>query len=76
VPSSVSTSCVSSVCSPGEPVGIYPGEIPALIGQAFAVAQQHGLTITALADELRVTLPRLRLLLGQADQRPNLQLVQ
>jgi Zn-dependent peptidase ImmA (M78 family)/transcriptional regulator with XRE-family HTH domain len=58
-----------------EPVGTYPGEIPALIGQAFDVAQQNGLTITALADELRITLPRLRLLLGQADQRPSLQLV-
>jgi Zn-dependent peptidase ImmA (M78 family)/transcriptional regulator with XRE-family HTH domain len=58
-----------------EPVGTYPGEIPALVGQAFAVAEQHGLTMTALADELRLTLPRLRLLLGQSDQRPNLQLV-
>ncbi len=58
-----------------EPVGTYPGEIPALIGQAFAVAEQHGLTMAALAGELRITLPRLRLLLGQADQRPNLQLV-
>lgn len=59
-----------------EPVATYPGEIPALIGQAFAVAQQHGLTISALADQLRISLPRLRLLLGQPDQRPNLQLVE
>ena len=58
-----------------EPVETYPGEIPALVGQAFAVAEQHGLTIAALADDLRITRPRLRLLLGQADQRPNLQLV-
>lgn len=59
-----------------EPVGTYPGEIPALIGQAFTVAQEHGLTMPALANELQITLPRLRLLLGQGDQRPNLQLVQ
>jgi len=58
-----------------DPVGTYPGEIPALIGQAFAVAQEHGLTPLALAHELQITLPRLRLLLGQSDQRPNLQLV-
>lgn len=58
-----------------EPVEAYPGEMPALIGQAFDVAQKNGLTLAALADELRITLPRLRLLLGQADQRPSLQLV-
>jgi len=28
-----------------EPVGTYPGEVPALISQAFSVAQQHGLTV-------------------------------
>ena len=58
-----------------EPVGTYPGEVPALLGQAFSVAEQHGLTMTSLANELRITLPRLRLLLGQADLRPDLQLV-
>ena len=58
-----------------EPVGSYPGEVPALLGQAFSVAEQHGLTMTSLANELRITLPRLRLLLGQADLRPDLQLV-
>lgn len=58
-----------------EPVSTYPGEIPALVSQAFAVAQEHGLTLSALAHELRITLPRLRLLLGQGDNRPNLRLV-
>ncbi len=58
-----------------EPVEGYPGEIPTLLGKAFVVAEQHGLTLPALAGELRLTLPRLRLLLGQPDSRPDLRLV-
>jgi Zn-dependent peptidase ImmA (M78 family)/transcriptional regulator with XRE-family HTH domain len=60
-----------------EPVEGYPGEIPIMISRAFEVAEQNGLTMTALARELKVTLPRLRLLLGDADgdTRPQLQIV-
>lgn len=58
-----------------DPVEGYPGEIPALLSQAFAVAEQHGLTLPRLADELKITLPRLRMLLAQPDRRPTLRLV-
>jgi Zn-dependent peptidase ImmA (M78 family)/transcriptional regulator with XRE-family HTH domain len=58
-----------------EPIESYPGEVPTLLAKAFAVAEQHGLTLPMLAGELRLTLPRLRLLLGQPDSRPNLRLV-
>jgi Zn-dependent peptidase ImmA (M78 family)/transcriptional regulator with XRE-family HTH domain len=60
-----------------EPVDGYPGEIPVLISRAFALAEGNGLTRAALARELTYPLPRLRLLLGdaQAAVRPHLQLV-
>jgi Zn-dependent peptidase ImmA (M78 family) len=60
-----------------EPVDGYPGEIPILISCAFALAEQNGLTMAALARELTYPLPRLRLLLGdaEADARPQLRLV-
>jgi Zn-dependent peptidase ImmA (M78 family)/DNA-binding transcriptional regulator YiaG len=60
-----------------EPVDKYPGEVPALITRAYALAEEHGLTMPALAQELSYRLPRLRLLLGQetADIRPQLRLV-
>ncbi len=60
---------------PTEAVDGYPGEIPVLLSKAYAVAERHGLTLTELADELKLTLPRLRLLLGHPDNRPALQLV-
>jgi Zn-dependent peptidase ImmA (M78 family)/transcriptional regulator with XRE-family HTH domain len=60
-----------------EPVDGYPGEVPVLISRAFALAEENGLTMTALARELTYPLPRLRLLLGdaQAAVRPQLRLV-
>lgn len=59
-----------------EPVRDYPGEIPVLLQRACALAEQHGLTQAALADELGIRLPRLRLLLGDSDDtRPQLKLV-
>lgn len=53
----------------------FPGEIPALLTGAFAVAASMGCTLNELADELTYTLPRLRLLLGDPDTRPELRLV-
>jgi Zn-dependent peptidase ImmA (M78 family)/transcriptional regulator with XRE-family HTH domain len=60
-----------------EPVDGYPGEIPVLISRAFALAEENGLTMATLARELTYPLPRLRLLLGdaQAAVRPQLRLV-
>jgi hypothetical protein len=60
-----------------EPVEGYLGEIPVMISRAFMLAQDNGLTMTALARELTCPLPRLRLLLGdaEADARPQLRLV-
>ena len=60
-----------------EPVDGYPGEIPVMIGRAFELAEQNGLTMAALARELTFPLPRLRLLLGdaEADTRPKLRLI-
>ena len=46
-----------------------------LLRKAFEVAERHGLTMPTLADELKLTLPRLRLLLGETDARPALHLV-
>ena len=65
-----------SVASLGEMDG-YPGEIPVLISRAFALAEDNGLTRAALARELTYPLPRLRLLLGDAEAtvRPHLWLV-
>lgn len=58
-----------------ESVRGYPGEIPILISKAYALAEEHGLTLGQLADELKITRARLRLLLGQPDTRPALRLV-
>jgi Zn-dependent peptidase ImmA (M78 family)/transcriptional regulator with XRE-family HTH domain len=61
-----------------QPVNEFPGEVPVLISRAYDLAEEHGLTMAALAQELGYRLPRLRLLLGQetADSRPQLRLVQ
>ncbi|QHE73737.1 ImmA/IrrE family metallo-endopeptidase (plasmid) [Rhodococcus sp. ZPP] len=58
-----------------ESVQGYPGEIPALLRSAFEMAETNGLTLKELATDLRLNLPRLRLLLGQGDTRPKLTLV-
>jgi Zn-dependent peptidase ImmA (M78 family)/DNA-binding XRE family transcriptional regulator len=58
-----------------EPVTRYPGEIPMLLRRAFELAEANGLSLRDLADELKIKLPRLRLLLGQEDPRPQLRLV-
>lgn len=58
-----------------ESVQGYPGEVPALLRAAFEMAEAHGTSLKNLAAELRITLPRLRLLLGQGDTRPQLKLI-
>ncbi|MBL7491519.1 ImmA/IrrE family metallo-endopeptidase [Frankia sp. AgB1.9] len=58
-----------------EPPAGYPGELPALLSQAFDLACDHGLTITELARELAWTVPRVRQMLGIEMQRPVLRLL-
>ncbi|MEU7764468.1 ATP-binding cassette domain-containing protein [Nocardia sp. NPDC049190] len=59
-----------------DPATNYPGEVPSLLAKAFELAESNGsLTAAKLAHELRWNLPRLRLLLGQPDERPVLRLV-
>jgi Zn-dependent peptidase ImmA (M78 family)/transcriptional regulator with XRE-family HTH domain len=60
---------------PPEPVDGYPGEIPCLLGRAFGLAEDNGLSVRELAAELAWPLPRVRLLLGIEDSRPELRLV-
>jgi Zn-dependent peptidase ImmA (M78 family)/transcriptional regulator with XRE-family HTH domain len=61
---------------PPEPVVNYPGEVPSLLAKAFTLAEEHRLlTLVGLARELQWRVPRLRLLLGQVDERPALRLV-
>lgn len=58
-----------------EPVGGYPGEIPKVLASAFGLAEQHGLTLRELAEELAWPMSRVRQLLGLVNQRPSLRLV-
>jgi Zn-dependent peptidase ImmA (M78 family)/transcriptional regulator with XRE-family HTH domain len=58
-----------------EPITTYPGETPTLLNRAFELAEQHGLSMRGLADELAWPLSRVRELLGQADTRPALRLM-
>ena len=41
-----------------------------LISKAYALAEEHGLTLGQLTDDLKITRARLRLLLGQPDTDP------
>ncbi|WP_226366985.1 ImmA/IrrE family metallo-endopeptidase [Pseudonocardia sp. ICBG162] len=59
-----------------EPVTAYPGEVPTLLRSAFDLAEQHGLTVPDLADELAWKPELVRSRLGMADSRPTLTLVQ
>jgi Zn-dependent peptidase ImmA (M78 family)/transcriptional regulator with XRE-family HTH domain len=61
---------------PDQPITAYPGETPSLLGTAFELAEQNGLTLAHLAQELAWPLQRVRQLLGQDQGRPSLRLVQ
>ncbi|PQP14046.1 DNA-binding protein [Rhodococcus opacus] len=58
-----------------EPVDGYPGEIPVLLTRAFKLAEDNGLSLKDLAAELSFKIPRLRLLLGEPNTRPQLHLI-
>jgi transcriptional regulator with XRE-family HTH domain len=60
---------------PSQPITSYPGETPCLLGQAYDLAEENGLTVAALAAELAWPLPRVRELLGRNQERPTLRLV-
>lgn len=58
-----------------DPTSAYPGEVPALLNKAAELASDHGASVPALAEALRMTPSQVRDLLGQPDQRPVLRLV-
>lgn len=60
---------------PDEPITSYPGETPCLLGQAYNLAEQHGLVISDLAAQLAWPGSRVRELLGHGHARPALRLV-
>jgi Zn-dependent peptidase ImmA (M78 family)/transcriptional regulator with XRE-family HTH domain len=58
-----------------DPTSAYPGEMPTLLKKAAELAGDHGAGIPALAEALRLTAAQVRDLLGEADERPVLRLV-
>jgi Zn-dependent peptidase ImmA (M78 family)/transcriptional regulator with XRE-family HTH domain len=58
-----------------QPVYQFPGEVPVLLKEAVALAESRGLSIVALAKELAWKPSRVRLFLGDVDDRPVLTLV-
>ncbi len=46
-----------------------------MLKRAFALANEHGLKITTLAEELQWPITRLRQILDWSDERPVLRLV-
>ncbi|MGH3615553.1 MAG: ImmA/IrrE family metallo-endopeptidase [Pseudonocardia sp.] len=58
-----------------EPITTYPGETPTLLSSAYDLAEQHGLTLAKLADELAWPIKTVRSRLGHHIQRPTLSLV-
>jgi Zn-dependent peptidase ImmA (M78 family)/DNA-binding XRE family transcriptional regulator len=60
---------------PDQPITSYPGETPCLLGQAYDLAEQNGLTLAELARELAWPVSRVRELLGREQGRPTLRLV-
>lgn len=57
------------------PVEQHPGEVPAMLQGAFRLAEDHGLSLNALSEELALKPGRVRMLLGYEDQRPELRMV-
>lgn len=58
-----------------DPVTSFPGEVPSLLREALALAEDHGLTRAELAAELGWTSRHLSEVLGEDDPRPTLRLV-
>jgi Zn-dependent peptidase ImmA (M78 family)/transcriptional regulator with XRE-family HTH domain len=58
-----------------DPTNAYPGEVPTLLTKAAELAAGHGAPAPALAEVLKLSPAQVRDLLGQADQRPMLRVV-
>ncbi len=58
-----------------DPSSAYPGEVPALLTAAAELAADHGAGVPALAEALKMSAKQVRDLLGEADRRPVLRLV-
>ncbi|MFI8633582.1 ImmA/IrrE family metallo-endopeptidase [Microbacterium sp. NPDC077663] len=58
-----------------DPTNSYPGEVPSLLKRAAELAGDHGVTVPALAEALRLPPALVRDLLGNEDSRPVLRLV-
>lgn len=58
------------------PIRQYDGEVPSMLTAAYELAEQRGITVASLAEQLRWKPARVRQLLGQEeDPRPALRLV-
>jgi Predicted Zn peptidase len=58
-----------------DPTSAYPGEMPSLLKKAADLAGDYGAGVSAVAEALRLSPAQVRDLLGDADQRPVLRLV-
>ncbi|WP_300679569.1 ImmA/IrrE family metallo-endopeptidase [Nocardioides sp.] len=58
-----------------DPTSAYPGETPSLLKRAAELAGEHGTTIPAISEAVRLNPSMVRGLLGDADHRPVLRLV-
>lgn len=58
-----------------DPTSAYPGETPTLLRKAAELAGAHGSGVPALAEALKLSPAQVRDLIGDADQRPILRLV-
>lgn len=58
-----------------DPTSSYPGEVPTLLRKAAELAAAHGTNVPALAELLRLPTAAVRDLLGEADTRPVLRLL-
>lgn len=59
-----------------DPTSSYPGEMPTLLKKAAELAEDQGAGVPALAEALKLSAGQVRDLLGDADQRPVLRLVE
>ena len=59
-----------------DPTSSYAGEVPTLVKKAAKLAGDHGVGVPVLAEVLSLSAAQVRDLLGEADQRPVLRLIE